>query len=150
MDSASAAVAEMVRVAAPGARVVAVDSDWEMIALETGPAGGELNERVLAAAKAVALKEPRIGRRLYGLFRAAGLEEVKVKVLAGADTTGRTLPALRASFARYALDSGRIAASEIEQWLAQIDRAIESGTFLFMLPQFVASGTRGGSGGLGR
>jgi SAM-dependent methyltransferase len=142
VDSAADTVAEMARVAAPGGIVVAADSDWDMIALETGPAGRERNDRMLAAAKAIALKEPRIGRQLHGLFRRAGLDDVKVEIMAGADTVGRSLPMLRASFARYARDSGRIEDREVAQWLQDIDRAIEQGTFLFVLPQFVCRGIR--------
>lgn len=142
VDSAAETVAEMARVAAPGGIVVAADSDWEMIALETGRADRERSERVLAAAKSIALKEPRIGRQLFGLFREAGLVEVKVEILAGADTAGRSLPMLRESFARYARDSGRISEEEVAEWLSGIDRAIERGTFLFVLPQFVVRGVR--------
>ncbi len=142
VDSAADTVAEMARVAARGAVVVAADSDWEMIALETGAADRERNERVLAAAKSIALKEPRIGRQLFGLFREAGLEEVKVDILAGADTVGRSLPMLRASFARYASDSGRISEAEVAEWLNGIHRAIERGNFMFVLPQFVVRGVK--------
>ena len=142
VDSAADTVAEMARVAAPGGIVVAADSDWDMIALETGPAERERNDRMLAAAKAIALREPRIGRQLYALFRRAGLSDVKVEIMAGADTVGRSLPMLRASFARYARDSGRVTEREVSEWLEQIDRAIEQGTFLFVLPQFVCRGSR--------
>ncbi len=142
VDSAADTVAEMSRVAARGGVVVAVDSDWEMIALEIGADARELSDRVLAASKSIALKEPRIGRRLYGLFRAAGLEDVKVEIFAGADTVGRSLPMLRASFARYALDSGKIAAAEVERWLAEVNAAIAAGRFLFVLPQFVVRGVK--------
>jgi len=144
VDSAADTVAEMARVTAPGGIVVASDSDWEMIALETGAANRERNERILAAAKSIALKEPRIGRQLYGLFRGAGLAEVKAEILAGADTTGRSLPMLKASFARYARDSGRVAEDEIAQWIASIDRAVADGTYVFVLPQFVVRGVRAG------
>ena len=142
VDSAVDTVAEMARVAAPGGIVVASDSDWDLMVLETGESNRERNERVLSASKGIAIKEPRIGRQLFGLFRAAGLKEVKLEILAGADTVGRSLPMLKASFARYAHDSGRIANNEIAGWLASIDRAIEEGTFLFILPQFVVRGIR--------
>lgn len=142
VDSAADTVAEMARVTARGGLVVAVDSDWDMIALEIGPTARERVDRILAASKAVAINEPRIGRQLHGLFRAAGLEDVKVEILAGADTVGRSLPMLKASFARYARDSGKVAADEIAQWLAEIDRAIAAGMFLFVLPQFVVRGIK--------
>lgn len=123
--------------------MVAVDSDWDMIALDlANPSARERTDRILAASKAIAIKEPRIGRRLFGLFRAAGLDDVKAEVFSGADTVGRALPMLRASLARYAGDSGKIAAQEITRWLADIDDAIARGMFLFVLPQFVVRGVR--------
>lgn len=142
VDSAAETVAEMVRVTAPGGLVVASDSDWDMLVLEVGPAAQARSDRIMAAAKAVALKEPRIGRRLYGLFRAAGLRDVKVKVFPGADQSGRTAPIQRASFANYAAASGQISNDEIQQWLADIERAVERGLYLFILPQFVVRGVK--------
>jgi SAM-dependent methyltransferase len=142
VDSADATVAEMARVAARGAIVVATDSDWDMIALELGDAARERSDRVLAAAKSIAVHEPRIGRKLYRLFLGAGLNDVKVDVFAGADTQGRSLPMLRASLARYALDSGRVARADVDGWLADIERALSAGSFLFVLPQFVARGVK--------
>jgi len=142
VDSAADTIAEMERVAAPGGLVVASDSDWEMLVLEVGPAAQARSDRIMAAAKAVALKEPRIGRRLYGLFRAAGLRDVKVKVFPGADQSGRTAPIQRASFANYAAASGQISSDEIQQWLADIARAVECGLYLFILPQFVVRGVK--------
>jgi SAM-dependent methyltransferase len=142
VDSAADTVAEMARVTAPGGIVVAADSDWDLLVLETGASSRELNERVLAASKSIAIKEPRIGRMLFGLFREAGLNDVKVEILAGADTAGRALPMLKASFARYARDSGKIAEAEIAGWLASVERAIDQRTFFFVLPQFVARGVK--------
>ncbi len=142
VDSAADTVAEMVRVTAPGGVVVAVDSDWDMIALETAPDSRERSNRILAASKAIAIKEPRIGRQLHGLFRRAGLNQIKVEIFAGADTAGRSLPMLKASFARYARDSGKIAQSELDQWLADVDAAVANGSYFFVLPQFVVRGVK--------
>jgi ubiquinone/menaquinone biosynthesis C-methylase UbiE len=142
VDSAADTVVEMARVAAHRGVVVAVDSDWDMLALDVGAAARELSNRVLAAAKSIALKEPQIGRLLYGLFRSAGLADVKVEIFSGADTVGRALPMLRASLARYALDSGAVGRDEVEQWLTAIGEAIAKGNFLFVLPQFVVRGTK--------
>jgi len=142
VDSAADTVKEMARVAAPGAIVVASDSDWDLLVLETGEADRERHERVLAAAKSIAVHEPRIGRMLYGLFRNAGLADVKVEILAGADTVGRALPMLKASWSRYARDSGRVSDAEVTAWLNSVDSAIETGRFLFLLPQFVVCGVK--------
>ena len=146
VDSAADTVAEMARVTAPGGVVVAVDSDWDMLALDIGPAARELTDRIIAASKAIAIKEPQIGRQLYRLFRAADLTDVKVEIHAGADTVGRSLPMLKASFARYARDSGKIADAEIKRWFGEIDRAVATGSFLFVLPQFVVRGVRNQAG----
>lgn len=142
VDSAADTMAEMARVAAPGAIIVAIDSDWDMLALELGPRAQALSERVVAAARAHAVNEPRIGRRLYGLMRRAGLSEVKVSIFAGADTTGQRAVMLKESLARYARDSGALGAAEVERWLGAVDEAIAAGEYLFILPQFVARGVR--------
>jgi SAM-dependent methyltransferase len=142
VDSAADTVAEMARVAAPGGIVVAVDSDWDMIALDLGAAQRERSDRILAASKAIAIKEPQIGRQLNRLFRGAGLDDVRVEIFAGADTVGRSIPMLKASFARYALDSGKVASAEVERWLADVDAAVATGRFMFVLPQFVVRGVR--------
>jgi SAM-dependent methyltransferase len=142
VDSAVDTVTEMARVAAPGAIVAASDSDWDMIALDIGEEGRELSDRVLGAAKSIAIKEPRIGRRLRGIFLEAGLAELRTEIVAGADVGGRSLPMLKASFARYARDSGRVSAEDIARWLEMLERAIARGRFMFVLPQFVVRGMK--------
>ena len=144
VDSADETVAEIARVTKSGGVVVAVDSDWDMIAIEIGlgAAARALTCTVMAAAKSIAIREPQIGRQLYGLFRAARLRDLKVEVFAGADTQGRSLPMLRASFARYARDSAAVAAGEIDRWLGEVERAIENRAYLLVLPQFVVRGTK--------
>lgn len=142
VDSAAVTVAEMARVAAKGAIVVAIDSDWEMLALDLPGGARERSDRIVAAAKSIAVKEPKIGRMLYGLFREAGLSDVRVEVFAGADTAGRTAPMLKVSQAQYARDSGRVAAAEVDGWLRDIDDAIARGRYCFVLPQFVVRGVK--------
>ncbi len=142
VDDAAATVAEMARVTAPGGIVVAVDSDWEMMALEMGEQARERSEQILAAAKALALNEPRIGRRLFHLFLAAGLSDVEVRVFASPDRKGLMTGMLRNSLARYARDSGQVSAATVEQWLADVDQALKAGRYLFLLPQFLVSGRK--------
>jgi ubiquinone/menaquinone biosynthesis C-methylase UbiE len=141
VDSPANTVKEMARVASDGGRVVAIDSDWDMLALALPEHARERSERALAAAKSIAVKEPKVGRMLYSLFREAGLKNVRVEVFAGADTVGRAAPMLKASIARYAYDSGQIAKSELERWLSDIDAAIADRQYLMVLPQFVVCGT---------
>ena len=56
------------------------DSDWDMLALDLVPSRG-MTERVLAASKSIAIEEPKIGRRLFGMFRAAGLAKSRPRSL---------------------------------------------------------------------
>jgi SAM-dependent methyltransferase len=142
VDSAPDTVAEMARVAARDAIVVATDSDWDMIALDIGEDGRELSDRVLSAAKSIAIKEPRIGRRLRGIFISAGLSDVKTEIMAGADVAGRSLPMLKASLARYARDSGRVSTDDTARWLKLVEAAIAANRYLFVLPQFVVKGIK--------
>jgi ubiquinone/menaquinone biosynthesis C-methylase UbiE len=142
VDSAADTVREMARIASYGAIVVAIDSDWDMLTLDLPEHARERSDRVLAAAKSIAVKEPRIGRMLYALFRAAGLKDVGVEVFAGADTVGRPVPMLKASLARYALDSGQIGKTEVKEWLGDIEAAIAAKQYLMILPQFVVRGIK--------
>jgi ubiquinone/menaquinone biosynthesis C-methylase UbiE len=142
VDSAADTVAEMARVAAPGAVVVAIDSDWDMLALEVTPQAQALSDRIIAEARGLAVREPRVGRRLYGLMRRAGLSDVTVSIFAGAETTGRSALMLRQSWAQYARDSGNVSATEIAQWLGAVDESIAGGQYLLILPQFVVRGVK--------
>ena len=142
VDSARDTVAEMARVAAIGGVIVAIDSDWDMLALDLPAPARDRSDRIIAAAKSVAVKEPKIGRMLYGFFREAGLSDVKTEVFTGADVTGRATPMLKVSLAQYAQDSGRFTAEEVAKWLRDIDEAIAKGRYLFVLPQFVVRGIK--------
>jgi ubiquinone/menaquinone biosynthesis C-methylase UbiE len=147
VDDAAATVAEMARVTAPGGIVVAVDSDWEMMAVELGEETRERTESILNAAKAIAINERRIGRRLFHLFLAAGLDGVEIRVFANPDRKGLMAGMLRNSIARYARDSGKVSAAAVAQWLADLERALQSGRYLFLLPQFLVSGRKSAAHG---
>ncbi len=132
----AATLREFRRVLAPGGRIHVIDSDWGLLTVE--PLGTERLRALFDAAR-LAYRTPEIGRRLYGLFRGAGLSEIKVRVLTTADTTGRFAPVL-ANMAKYARDTGRMGAAEIDRLEAEVRSAIEDQTFLMLLPQFVVTG----------
>ena len=129
-------VAEFRRVLRPGGIAHVSDSDWGALILE--PLGPERVERIMSAA-AVAFRTPRIGRSLYGLFRAARLQDVSVQVLTSADTLGRMRPVI-SNLATYARASGRADESELEAFLGDVERAVEEQTYLAILPQFLVTG----------
>lgn len=136
VDDVGATLRDFRRALAPGGRVHAVDSDWGMLAVE--PIGPERLAAVFGAAS-IAYRTPLIGRQLYGAMRAAGFDEVRVKVLASADTKGHAAPILL-NMARYARHSGRMDAEGIDAFVSDVKRALEDGTYLLVLPQFLVTG----------
>jgi hypothetical protein len=91
------------------------------------------------SAAAVAFRTPLIGRKLYGFFRAAGFQDIRVQIMVNADTLGLMRPVLT-NMTTYARDSGRVPESELEAFLADVDRAVEEQTYLALLPQFLVTG----------
>ncbi len=127
---------EFRRVLRPGGIAHVIDSDWGMLAVE--PIGSARCAALFEAAK-MAYRTPEIGRRLYGAFRSAGFSQVKIKILTMADTRGLLLPALT-NMAGYARASGLLGGEEIDRFERDIRAAIETETFLMVLPQFLVTG----------
>ena len=93
------------------------------------------------AGAGIAFQTPLIGRKLPGLFSQAGFEDVRVAVLASADTTG-ALRAVLANMASYAQTAGAVSATDTSEFLQEIDAAIDAGTYVGVLPQFLVTGSR--------
>ena len=132
----TATLSDFRRVLRPGGLVHAIDSDWGMLAVE--PIGPERLAELFKAAS-VAYRTPLIGRKLYGFLRAAGFRDVKVKILAAADTQGFLAPVVF-NMATYARESGRIEPAKVDALLADLQRAIADGNYLLVLPQFLVTG----------
>ena len=133
----NAVLREFRRVLRPGGLAHVIDSDWGLLIVE--PIGPERTRELMAAAS-VAFRTPHIGRELYGDFRRAGFSEVRVAVRANVDTAG-TLQFVLNNMATYARASGRIEAAELDRYLSDVRKAVEAGTYLAMLPQFVVTAT---------
>lgn len=129
-------LAEFRRVLKPGGLAHVIDSDWGLLAVE--PLGPERLAELFDAAKH-AYRTPHIGRKLWGAMRTAGFRDVRVKILAGADTKGHLAPVVFNMMA-YARASGRLPAATLDALAADLQRALAEGTYLLILPQFLVTG----------
>ncbi|MEE9281943.1 MAG: methyltransferase domain-containing protein [Myxococcota bacterium] len=129
-------IREFHRVLRPDGIAHVSDSDWGTLVLE--PLGEERVSRLMSAAS-VAFRTPLIGRSLYGMFRRAGFQDVRVQVLTNPDTVGGMQPVLQ-NMVSYARASGRVGEPELKAFLADVEQAIEDQTYLALLPQFLVTG----------
>jgi ubiquinone/menaquinone biosynthesis C-methylase UbiE len=128
-------IREFHRTLAPGGIAHVSDSDWGAVILEPL---GEAFGRIMAAAN-IAFRTPLIGRNLYGLFRAAGFEDVRVQVLATPDTSG-ALRSVLLNMAMYARVSGKLEDAQIDAFVDAVDLALEEKSYFAVLPQFLVTG----------
>jgi hypothetical protein len=101
------------------------------------PWGKQKVDRFFDAAS-VAFKEPHIGRKLVRLIRAAGFEVASATIEASLDTTGGGLSVLR-NMRRYIGVFNTMSPQEADELIQAAERAVEDGTYLFALPQFVVT-----------
>ena len=142
LDSPEAAVGEMGRLTRPGGSMLAFDFDSDQSVVDApDPALARRIAEVLDAA----VPHPWIGRQLFGLFRRAGLRDVRVIphaiCLSGA-----------AGFAIYqqlnqgtidrARQAGQLTAGEVADWWPALSRAAETETFFSAGLGFIAAGRK--------
>jgi ubiquinone/menaquinone biosynthesis C-methylase UbiE len=136
VEDVVATLADVRRTLAPGGLVHAIDSDWGMLVVE--PLGPEIVARLFDAAS-MAYRTPLIGRKLLGMMRAAGFEDVRIRISTNPDLRG-TLSPILFNMARYARLSGKLEPAEIDRLVEDLKRSIADGTYLLILPQFMVTG----------
>jgi len=68
----------------------------------------------------------------------AGFREVYIQVLTNPDTTGRLMGMID-TVADYAQASGKMRSEQIASIIEQVKQGIEDGTYLAIVPQFIAT-----------
>ena len=141
LDDPRQAIAEMVRVARPGAPIVAFEPDFETALVD---AADQVMTRRLLNRYCDGYRQGWMGRRLPALFRAAGLRDVAVESVAVLLTTygqGNTILDLEGT-ARRAAEEGLVSADEAKAWLEHLRAGDRSGQFFGAISCFLVRGRK--------
>lgn len=141
LDDPGRAVAEMVRVVRPGGRVVVMDTDWGTRSVDTPEV--EL-ERRIARVLPGTLANGYSGRRLHGLMREAGVQELEIDLVPLCVTDyelWRLLSRMEMAF-EVALRDGVMTEDEARRLDASFREKDAAGTFFASTTVVMVSGTR--------
>jgi ubiquinone/menaquinone biosynthesis C-methylase UbiE len=135
------ALAELIRVTRPGGRIVVADTDWGTLAVD-GP-DAETTGAVLTEV-AAAIRNPWMGRQLFGLFGRAGLAEISVATgnavitdFAQADKLFHLSEGIR-----RARQSEALTEVEAARWMRWINEEDRAGRFCCAVTGFIVAGRR--------
>ncbi len=139
VDEPARVVAEMKRVTRRGGRVLSVEVDWETAMVQPGER--EVTRRILHFASDRHI-DAWIGRRLPGIFGAAGFSEVTVHPLMTVDQGGEDRGWLEwlLEKADAALEAAVVTRDDHSAWTGALEAAFAAGTFFFALVQFAVIG----------
>jgi ubiquinone/menaquinone biosynthesis C-methylase UbiE len=142
LDSPETVVGEMARLARPGGSVLAFDFDSDQTMVDApDPALARRITEVLDAA----VPQPWIGRQLFGLFKRAGLRDVRVipHAICFSGAAGFAVyQQLNRGTIDRAVHAGQVTADEVAAWWAALTRAAEAETFFSAVLGFIAAGRK--------
>jgi ubiquinone/menaquinone biosynthesis C-methylase UbiE len=133
VDDLAAAVAEMWRVARPGARIVALEPDWDTLVVDAGPMAAT---RAVCRSWADSIRNPAVGRQLARRLRALGAVDVSVEPRTAALTD---LAFAEQQYGLSELAERVLRPAATRAWLATLRERDESGAFLAAATYFLVS-----------
>ncbi len=135
------ALAEMIRVARPEARIAVTDPDWETLAIDAP--NRDLTRKILNHL-CNSTRNGWCGRQLPALFKKAGLLDIVVytKTLLLTDfAMANQLYSLQAA-AEGLQEAGTITVLEVAGWLEHLKQASQAGLFFSAMTGFSVSGRK--------
>lgn len=136
------ALSEMIRVTRPGGLVTIVEQDWETLVVD---AEDSKLTRTIVNAFSDHVHEGWIGRKLFGMFKSAGLNNLRVEptAVAMAGIPWAHISWLIDQISDPALEMGRISADERQSWRADQKSRADAGKLFLSFTQFRVSGIKG-------
>ena len=133
VDDLGAAIAEMWRVAAPRARIVALEPDWDTLVIDAGPLA---TTRAVCRAWADSINNPAAGRQVARRLRALGAVQVQVEPRTAAFTE---LAFAEQQYGLSDLASATLSGSAARAWLNTLRERDAAGAFLAAATYFLVT-----------
>lgn len=142
LASPETAVGEMARVAHSGGSVLAFDFDSDQTIVD---APDPVLARRIAEVLDAAVPHSWIGRQLFGLFKRAGLRDVRIvpHAICFSGAAGFAVyQRLNQGTIDRAVQVGQVTADEADAWWAALTQAAEAETFFTAVLGFIAAGRK--------
>jgi SAM-dependent methyltransferase len=136
VDDLGAALGEMSRVAKPGARIVALEPDWDTLVIDAGPL---TSTRAITRAWADSIRNPVAGRQIARRLRKLGTEDVRVEPHTAAITE---LAFAHEQYGLEELAAATLAPAAARAWLRTLAERDAEGAFLAAVTYFLVSGRK--------
>ena len=133
VDDLGAAIGEMWRVAKPGARIVALEPDWDTLVIDAGPLA---STRAVTRAWADGIRNPVAGRQIARRLRKLGAVEVEVEPRTAAITD---LAFAEEQYGLTELAEATLNPAAARAWLGTLEAHAAADGFLSAVTYFLVS-----------